>query len=377
VAAAAAVALFALPACGGEERTTRPEAPRPGLEPGLTEYDPATLSGPLVAALRPRYVRVYVLWSAAQPRPGAAPDWDEPGTGDSSPRAQLRAIAAARRRAPGRFEPVATFFSTPAWAARPPGGCEPPRPNVNARAPRPDALDDYRATVASFLATARAEGVPVRLLSAWNEPNSGLFLAPQRQRCHPRASSRAAALYAPLARAMRAALDAAPGHQEMLVGEASSPSAARPIVSTVSELVEALPRDVACAGRVWAQHQYAGDADGVAEAQRALRAIRCAPRELWVTETGVSPPRPGAPAASPAAGCRALEALLARWWRDPAVTAAFQYTLREDPRFPVGLATPDGRSLRPAYALWAAWGRRERASDPPPGRGACDRARAS
>jgi hypothetical protein len=306
-----------------------------------------------------------VLWSAVQSRPGARFDWDAEAIGGFSVRAQVRAI-----RESG-FEPVATFYSTPAWAARPAAGCEPPRANVNARAPRPGALSAYRAMVESFLAMTRGEGLEVRRLSAWNEPNSGLFLAPQRALCDPAASpSRGAALYAPIARALTAALAAAPGDQEAVVGEVSSPYRARPIISTVDEFVRGLPTDVACGGRIWAQHQYAGDADGVAQAERALAAVPCAPRELWVTETGAGARRPGAPRAYDAAtlrrACRSLDALLRRWWADPKVTAAFQYTLNEDPNFPVGLASKDGAGTYPTFALWRAWGTRDKPTDPPP-----------
>ncbi|MDX6649791.1 MAG: hypothetical protein QOJ97_1742 [Solirubrobacteraceae bacterium] len=307
---------------------------------------------------------MYVLWSGVQPARGAAPNWDAPGTGGFSPRAQLRAVRAAG------FEPVVTFYSTPAWAAQPPLGCEPPRPNVNARAPRADALPAYRALVTSFLAMARAEGAGVRYLSAWNEPNSGLFLAPQRGTCVLGAPSVGTAPYAALVRELKAALDAAPGEQEIVVGELSSPYEPRPLISSVAEFVERLPHDVLCAGRIWAQHQYAGDADGVAEVQVALRSVPCAPRTIWVTETGVGARRPGAPRsyapARLASACRSLDRLLRRWYRDPQVEAAFQYTLREDPNFPVGLASAAGGPAYPTYDLWRAWGARDKPTDPPP-----------
>jgi hypothetical protein len=352
--------VFAVSACGGDENP----APRGSLATGLTEYAPATM-GDRARELHPRYARLYVLWSAVQPRPGARFDWDADGSGGFSVRAQARAIRAAG------FEPLVTFYSTPAWAARPAGGCEPPKANVNARAPRADALPDYRAMVESFLAMAKREGLDVRYLSAWNEPNSGLFLAPQRARCDPASSpSRGAAEYAPIARALAAALAAAPGEQEAVVGEVSSPFKARPIISTVDEFIGSLPRDVACGGRVWAQHQYAGDAEGVAQVERGPARIPCAPREIWVTETGAGAHKPGAPRAYDAAtlrvACRDLDRLLRRWWADPKVTAAFQYTLREDPNFPVGLASADGASTYPAFALWRAWGARAQPTDPPP-----------
>jgi hypothetical protein len=346
--------------CGADENPSPPGS----LATGLTEYDPAAIAA-RARELDPRYTRIYVLWSAVQPRPGARFDWDADGSGGFSVRAQVRAIREAG------FEPLVTFYSTPAWAAGAAAGCESPKPNVNARAPRAGALPEYRAMVESFLAMAKGEGLEVRYLSAWNEPNSGLFLAPQRDRCDPVSSpSRGAAAYAPIARALAGALAAAPGEQEPVVGEVSSPYKARPIISTVDEFLAALPRDVACGGRVWAQHQYAGDADGVAQAERGLAAIPCAPRELWVTETGVGARKPGAPRAYDSAtlrgDCRGLDRLLTRWWADPKVTAAFQYTLREDPTFPVGLASADLARTYPTFALWRSWGAREKPTDPPP-----------
>jgi hypothetical protein len=329
------------------------------------------MASPAALGLRPRFARVVVAWSAVQPRPGAPPDWDAPGTGGFSVRAQLRALRLARARAGGGFEPVVTFFSTPAWAAAPPHGCLPPGGgNVNARAPGPAALPAYRALVESFLALARAERVPVRYLSAWNEPNSGLFLAPQRARCATDSPSLAAAEYAPLARALRAALAASPGDRRVLVGEASSPYAPRPRISAVSELIADLPRDVLCAGPIWAQHQYAGDADGVAAAERALAARGACRQRIWVTETGAGAPTPGKPRPPDPdalrAGCRGMASLLDRWYRDRDVATAFQYTLRDDANFPVGLAPPGGGAPYPAYELWRAWGARRDDSAPPP-----------
>ena len=336
----------------------------PSLRTGLTEFDPAALTGPLGRALRPELVRVYVLWSGVQRTRGARLDWDAPGTAGFGVRAQLRAARDAGA------EPVVTFYSTPAWAAQPPLGCEPPRPNVNARAPRFDRLPDYRALVTGLLAMARAEGVRVRYLSAWNEPNSGLFLAPQRGNCRPGSPSIGYAPYAGLVRALKSALDAAPGHQEVVLGETSSPFEPRPVISSLTEFVSRLPRDVLCAGDIWAQHQYAGDADGVAEIEELLSSVSCGPKRIWVTETGAGARRPGAAISRTAArrrtACRELDVLLRRWYRDPRVEAAFQYTLREDPNFPVGLAAGTGLSPYPTYALWRAWGAREEPTDPPP-----------
>jgi hypothetical protein len=51
------------------------------------------------------------------------------------------------------------------------------------------------------------------------------------------------------------------------------------------------------------------------------------------------------------------------------VTAAFQYTLREDDIFPTGLVKTDLSTAYPALAEWTAWGgqsRPEPTAPPPP-----------
>ena len=45
-----------------------------------------------------------------------------------------------------------------------------------------------------------------------------------------------------------------------------------------------------------------------------------------------------------------------QWFNDPRVTVAFQYTVREDDKFPVGLFSTDMTEKRPALAEWQAWG---------------------
>ena len=53
-----------------------------------------------------------------------------------------------------------------------------------------------------------------------------------------------------------------------------------------------------------------------------------------------------------------MAAQLRAWRRDPQIRAAFQYTLREDPLFPVGLADAGLTRLYPAYAAWRSRGER-------------------
>jgi hypothetical protein len=68
---------------------------------------------------------------------------------------------------------------------------------------------------------------------------------------------------------------------------------------------------------------------------------------LWITETGAGD-RPGA--------CEAMAAQLRAWRADPRIEAAFQYTLRDDPIFPVGLADAGLTRLHPAHEAWRTRG---------------------
>ncbi|HVS28170.1 MAG TPA: hypothetical protein VHE14_01365, partial [Solirubrobacteraceae bacterium] len=78
---------------------------------------------------------------------------------------------------------------------------------------------------------------------------------------------------------------------------------------------------------------------------------------------------PGGPrptdGASLRAGCRAMDSALRRWYRDPRVDVAVQYTFRQDDQFPVGLAASALTRAYPTYDLWRAWGARA-PQDPPP-----------
>jgi hypothetical protein len=135
---------------------------------------------------------------------------------------------------------------------------------------------------------------------------------------------------------------------------------------------------VVCSASVYAQHAYA-ERDRPESARRPVDQLEAAldrrpcalDKPIWVTETGVGGPDVGGDRtgglASLRRDCRALDAALRRWDVDPRVQAAFQYTFRDDPSFPVGLA--DARLTRtwPAYDEWLAWG-----GDRPPGAPAPD-----
>jgi len=364
LAASAAVATAA--GCGGASTATPP------LALGVTEGNPYLVApgpGPArfapwrdaLAVLRPRYLRLLVVWSTIQPRAGRPPDWSAPADGclrgapPCAPFNGVRDELLAARSA--GLQVVVTILGTPDWAAARPQGCERPGTLPSSRAP--GDLAAYRALIRSLLAEGRRTGADLRWWSAWNEPNHPAFLNPQHATCSPASTPVAAHLYAELVRALRAELAAAPGEHHVVLGETAALGDSTATTTSAADFVRALPRDVVCDAGVWAQHAYvdvhdplAGDEgpDGAVHAvEAALADRRCpgGPPHLWITETGVA-------AGSGAGGCRALSAALRAWAADPRVDAAFQYTFREDDAFQVGLADAGLTHLRPAYAAWRA-----------------------
>ena len=55
-----------------------------------------------------------------------------------------------------------------------------------------------------------------------------------------------------------------------------------------------------------------------------------------------------------------------RWYDDPRVTVAFQYTVREDDKFPTGLVSTDLTDRPPGAEGMDRVGRRPRSTAPPP-----------
>jgi hypothetical protein len=91
-----------------------------------------------------------------------------------------------------------------------------------------------------------------------------------------------------------------------------------------------------------------------------------------MTETGAGAPHSGqaklTSASSERRACRQLHRRLLGWYRDPRVTAAFQYTFREDDAFRTGLVTTALDRAFPVLGEWEAWGGTARPApeDPPP-----------
>jgi hypothetical protein len=291
-------------------------------------------------------------------------------------REELQAIASEQHARNGLPQVLVVIYGIPAWAARPPSGCERSDAAPRSRPITDAGLAAYQALLKGLVALGQSTGVALQWWSPWNEPNHPAFISPQRAACSARAPSRAAAVYAQLVRAARTALDAAPGEQQLVLGEMAGITQATPRTSSVAEVVRALPDDVACASRTWAQHDYAelrrdpGDGDPVKALEAALDARACTRgAHIWVTETGAGGDDPGGPRptddAALRAGCRAQAALLDRWAADPRVDVAFQYTFREDTAYPVGLADAGLTRLYPTYDLWKAWGARAPSAPPP------------
>jgi len=387
-------------------RDEAPDAARPGgaaLAIGITEPNPNLVwprgAHPVpdpfarwrdaLARIHPDYYRLVVDWRTLQPERDAPPDLDRPQSGcmrAKGPcagwrglREQLRALAARQRE--GGWEGLAVLTGSPSWAARAPGGCE--RPGTQARSRAPYALGAYRRLVRDVLAAAREAGAALRWWSPWNEPNHPYFLSPQRITCEPGERSAATGAYARLARALQAELARAPGEQELVLGELAGVRRAKADVTGVEEFVAGLPRGLVCAVPVWGQHLYAGGQDPLPGVKRALAAHGCGREHaIWVTETGIrlgsgrlgNRLEEGAEAAVALdRACPAVAAQLRRLHADPQVTAAFQYTLREDDRFRTGLVTTALDRAYPVLGLWEAWGAgaRPSADDPPPPARAC------
>jgi hypothetical protein len=351
-------------------RSPAPTSFPDALQLGVTEPNPAFLVGSdqpafarwtsVLGRMRPAYFRLVVDWASLTAPDGSGIDLAKPQSGcmrDVPPcagwggvRAQLQALAVAQRMAPGRFVGMAVVTGTPEGLARPASGCERSEVAPRSRPPRADALPAYRAVVRAVLDEAARVGADVPYWSPWNEPNHPYFLSPQRTACAPSAPSVSAEAYVGLARALVAELEAAPGDQRLVLGETAGLFEPKSTTTPAQRFIRALPRRLVCRAAAYGQHGYVSDVDPVGPVVRALRSFRCPDGvpPVWVTETGIKSHRVGA--------CLAVRRRLARWYRDPRVQAAFQYTVREDDLFPTGLVSTRLRRAFPVAGLWEAFG---------------------
>jgi hypothetical protein len=407
LAVATAALGLALAACGGGSdkppptktpaasgAVQRAEKPLKGLAVGITEpnanfvWPPGSKQVPPeferwqkeLDAIRPGFYRVLLDWPSLEPQPGK-PNFEIPQTGClrvippcasfKGLREQLEALAAQQKR--GGWQALMVIAGTPDWAARPASGCERPKTMPRSRAPRKDQLAAYERFIGEVLALGDDVGADLRYWSPWNEPNHPYSISPQRVRCSADAKAVAPARYAELAGAMREALDKAPGDQEMVLGELAGLPKSRPFTSGIREFIGALPKDLVCSATVWTQHGYIGGVNPVDDVEKGVAKFSCPQTHaIWMTETGVGAAGLGrkrsASERKQRGTCEALHRRLVHWYEDPGVTAAFQYTFREDDVFPVGLVTTDLTAAYPSLDEWKAWGqaKRPRPDAPPP-----------
>ena len=204
-------------------------------------------------------------------------------------------------------------------------------------------------------------GVDLRYWSAWNEPNHPFFISPQRATCSTAAKSLAVTRYAELTRNLKRALDDAPGDQEYVLGELAGLDESKTKSTSIREFLRELPTldrvrlDDPLPARLHHRHQPGR------RRRQGRRDPRCPKKHVvWMTETGVGAPHAGqdkrttAPAERRA--CRQLHRRLVKWYDDPRVTAAFQYTFREDDVFRTGLVTTALDRAFPVLKEWQAWG---------------------
>jgi hypothetical protein len=150
-----------------------------------------------------------------------------------------------------------------------------------------------------------------------------------------------------------------------VLGELAGLDAPRPYGASAPEFARGLPADVACGASAFGQHVYIGErgrrgkppgkVPGATAARasialidavdEALRSHACT-TPIWITETGTFDHR-----------CESMAAALRAWADDERVDAAFQYTFRESPAFPVGLVSSSLRTTYRSYAAWHAFAR--------------------
>ncbi|MDX8152970.1 hypothetical protein SK069_15330 [Patulibacter brassicae] len=389
----------ARPAPGG--RDVRATAPQ--LAVGLDTSEATLLAPPaadapafdgarrLVGEIAPRTVRLDVRWDLLQPAAEQPLDPDRPlgdgcGRGGVPPcggaqtlRAALVALAARQRERPGRFGVLVSFWGMPTWAGAPGSGCEAAAARAGARPLAPGREDAYRAAIRAAAEAAAQAGARIDGWSPWNEPNAPYFLDPQRSTCDADGTGEPVAVgpYGRLVRAMDAELRAGgPARGPLVVGELAAWAAPSRRAVPADEFLRALPDDVLCRADVVSLHGYlearprSGRGEPIAAGLAALDRRRCLDGvPAWITETGVGAPRAGG--ARDASGtilraeCRLMHQQLVRWYHAPRVAAAFQYSVREDRAFPVGLLDERLRRTFPVADVWRAWGARDPTAPPP------------
>ena len=187
-------------------------------------------------------------------------------------RDQLQALAARQRE--GGWETLVVMSGTPEWAARPAGGCE--RDNTTPRSrPRARHGDLHAVRRARARRGARAGRGAASTGARGTSPTTRTSSRRSGWSATATRPSAAVAPYVEMARALKAGLDAAPGDQQLVLGELAGLDRSRPMTTSVSEFVADIPEDMACGSAIWTQHGYVGGRDPVDDLERALARKGC------------------------------------------------------------------------------------------------------
>jgi len=348
----------------------------PGLQLGLTDSGDAYFANPAtfypqLGALHAKLLRVELHWGGgglgvAQERPKDAADPADPAYD------WRRYDQIVLDSADAGVGIVFSIFGTPGWA----NGGRPPN-----RAPRhaQELVDFAFAAAQRYSGTfEREDGTvlpPVRLWTAWNEPNLPLGLVPQWRRVGGRWVIQSAIDYA---RICNAVVDGV--HGTLLRGERvacgetaprgnNAPTSARPTTSPLAFL-RAMKAAGASGFDAYSHHPYpSGPTETPSTAPRGRTAVTFGnldslissvtklygPKQIWLDEYGYETNPPDSIiGVTPAAQARYLTQSVALARRNPRVTMLLWFLLRDEPTlggWQSGLETASGKRKPAFYAF--------------------------
>ena len=253
-------------------------------------------------------------------------------------------LAPARGRLAGarRARDDARLGGRAAGGLRAAGHARPQPAAARRRAGRLPAADRRRARrPRSRRAPTCASGAP------GTSRTTRAFISPQRAACDREAPSPAPAAYAELTRTLIQALDEAPGDQQIVLGETAGLPEVHAATRPPSRSSSTACRRTSCAPRPSgpstptsaATTRWRPPRRRSRRAAARSRTRSGSPRPASAPRRRTCPPPTRSP--TPRRAASALHDRLVQWFNDPRVTVAFQYTVREDDKFPTGLFSTD------------------------------------
>ena len=291
----------------------------------------------------------------SSPQPGKA-NFDEPNDRLHARRAAVRAVGRPARPARGarraaearRLAGARGVAGTPDVGRRaPPSGCERDETAARSRAAARRPARRLRALRRRRARARRRGRARLRYWSPWNEPNHPYSLSPQRDAVRARA---------PVARrrALRRAGERDAAGARRRAGRpgdgarrARRPAESRPYTTGDPRVHRRRCRRSSSARRRSGRSTATSAASTRSTTSRRALVEVLLPADARDLDDRDRRRRGGHWAASARVRakqrgtCEQLHRRLVQWYQDKRVTAAFQYTLREDDVFPVGLVTTD------------------------------------